>query len=76
MNYSVKVWNWDRVKMAENLTMEELVKLDAEVKARPENQVPPSKNSIWLYTSSARKKIDNISWAITIKLAEKKSKGV
>jgi hypothetical protein len=70
----MKTFGYDRVKLSNNYSMEELVKLGEQVTNNPENRNPAhlEGKSVYIHTPAARKKLENISWAITYKLAEAK----
>lgn len=70
----IRTYGYDRVEMGRNLTMEQLVSLQQQVTADPASKNPlrASGQSIYLYSKQAKKKLDNIAWAITHKLQEKK----
>lgn len=57
-----RTYGYDAVKMADNMTYDQLMALDAELRANPANQNP--KGSFWLYTKACRRKLDAISWAV------------
>jgi hypothetical protein len=56
----------ERVKLA-NKTLEELNDMRLEIENDPKNRMP--KGSFNLYTSATRKKLSDITWAITYKIA-------
>lgn len=68
----IRTYSFDRCKMYEHLTLEELTALRQQVEADPKSQNPRylSGQDINLYTVAARKKLDNIAWVITWKLAD------
>jgi hypothetical protein len=66
----MKVYGWKATELANHLSLAELVTLRASVTDDPKNQRPSGANTIWLYTKSARKKLDAIGWAITYKLVK------
>lgn len=68
---TLRCYSWDPVKLASNLTIEQLGELRQSVEDDPahKNREPVS---IWIYTKKARRKLDAISWAITYLLAERK----
>lgn len=55
-------------------TMEKLLQKMKEIEEDPNNKNPEHEkgNSIYIYKKEARKKLDEISWAITYLLGEKK----
>ncbi|AQT06662.1 hypothetical protein [Acetobacter persici] len=69
------VFGWDPVKLYQNYSTSELVKMKQEIEAKPENLNPQhlEGTSIYIYTKSARKKLDALSWAISYHLADKKA---
>lgn len=70
-----KYYGWKATDLASHLTMEELVLLQAEVQNDPKSKNPDHdgpRQSIYLYTKPARRKLDALGWAITYKLAERK----
>jgi hypothetical protein len=58
----------NRVKLSAK-SFEELNEIRLAIENEPANQMP--KGSFYLYTPNARKKLDDIAWAVTYKLAEK-----
>lgn len=71
----VPTHGYDRVKMANNLSMDQLKQLQANLKNDPKNANPkhnPVDKSIYLYTPQTHKELDNIAYAITYKLNEKR----
>lgn len=69
----MKCYNWNPVELSKHLTMDELVALQNKVQDDPKSKNPAHddhRQSIWLYTKAARKKLDAIGWAITYKLQE------
>lgn len=68
-NPPIKTYNYDRVKLSENYTIDELIKLDNWVKNKPENKNP--QGSFNIYTPKAKKILDNIGWAISYKQKNK-----
>lgn len=62
----------DAVSLSD-LSMDELHARQQAIMADPKNRNPKhATGSIFLYTASARKKLDAIAWAITYKLSESK----
>ncbi len=57
----IKTYSFDRVKMARNLTLEQLHELEVIVKAEHKLE---QRNSIHLFDKKGLKKLDNIGWAI------------
>lgn len=63
----LKTYGFDRVKMAENLSLKELEAIRQNLITDPKNK-NTQKNSIYLYTKETHKKLDNLAWAVTNKL--------
>lgn len=59
----------DAVKLYKKYSIDELQKLAQEIRDNPENQLV---GEFYLYTKKARKKLDEISWAITYHLKDLK----
>lgn len=55
-----------------NMSMEELIALRKKIEGDPKSKNP--KGGFNIYTKAAKKKLDDIAWAITYKLQEKKRK--
>lgn len=51
-------------------SIEQLVKMQTKIESDPKNK--NTKGGIWLYKPSANKRLDDISWAITWHLGDKK----
>jgi len=74
----IKTHGYNRVRMYQNLTLEELTELTNQVQDDPKNQTPKDEkgrpvDTIYIYTASARRRLENISWAITYKLHDLKN---
>lgn len=54
-------------------TAEELVAMQQTISNDPAMRMPSGVGSIWLYLPKARKKLQDIAWAITYHLGDKKS---
>jgi hypothetical protein len=54
-------------------TIPELLELQRKISEDPRSKNPDSK-SIWIYSKAARRRLDNISWAITCLLKEKRER--
>jgi hypothetical protein len=69
----MKVYGWDAVKLSEAYSLDELAQLRDVVTSDPVNANPDHAKgkSIYLYTKSARKKLEAIGYAIYYKLDEK-----
>lgn len=67
-----KSFGFDRVKMADNLTLNELTQLRDSITNDPANANPAhaAGKSIYLYKPSAQKKLDNIGWAVFNKMKD------
>lgn len=52
-------------------SMEELLEMQQKIQDNPKNQ---KKGGFYLYTREARKKLDDIAWAITAKIRENKNR--
>lgn len=68
----IRTYGYDRVKMAENLSIEQLVALQESLTSDPANRTNArywggTEDTIWLYNKKTRTKLDNISWAIYLK---------
>ena len=59
----VKTYGYDRIKMTQNLSLDDLKTLRESVEQDPKNRNP--EGSFNIYTDAARKKLDNIAWAVT-----------
>lgn len=59
------------VKLYTKYSQEDLVRLMEDIQSRPENHMPAG--SVYLYTPNARKKLENITRAITWHLADKRA---
>ena len=69
----LKTYGYDRIKLADMYSYEELNELRQQVIDDPKSQNPGyEKGSIRKLNSSARKKLDNIAWAVTNKIQRKK----
>lgn len=70
----IRNYGYDRVEMSKHLSFEQLHKLQLQLTEDPENANPLRKTgkSVYLYTPKTHKKLDNIAWAITYKLADLK----
>lgn len=72
----MRTYGYNRVKMAENLTLEQLTVLADSLRNDPKNANPlradGRSGSIWLFTKATHKSLDAIAWAVTYKLAEKR----
>lgn len=66
-----RVFGWDATKLAD-LSFAELEALRQAVITDPANANPEhtAGRSIYLYTTSARRKLDALAWAVTYKLAD------
>lgn len=53
-------------------TMDELTAMQVAIHNDPVSRMPPG-SGIYLYTPKARKKLQDIAWAITYHLSDKKS---
>lgn len=53
-------------------TQAELVEMQRAICADPANRTPPEQKSIWIYTPKARKKLEDIAWAIKYHLDDKR----
>lgn len=63
----------DSVKLYNKYSIEELQAMEKKIKEDPKNQLT---GQFYLYTPSARKKLDTIAWAITYHLRDiRESKG-
>lgn len=73
--YPYKTFGWDAVKLYQNLNTAQLQEMMQSIYADPANANPAyaSGRDIHLYTKSARKKTDALSWAITYHLMDRKS---
>ena len=70
----MKTFGFDSTKLANNYTFEQLNELRKKIENDPQSQNPDySKGSIYLYSPKARKKLDNIAWAVTYKLRRLKN---
>lgn len=56
----------DAVKLHNKYTIEELTAMGEKIKQDPNNQ----QSGFYVYTKSARRKLDSISWAITYHLQD------
>lgn len=65
----MKTYGWDAVKLSNAYTMEEIAKLRQQVIDDPDNENPEYAKGrcIYLYTKSARKKLDAIAYAVYYK---------
>jgi len=62
----------DRVKLSEK-SFEELNEIRLKIESDP-NSKNPDKKSWFIYSKEARKKLDDIAWAVTLKLKENRKK--
>lgn len=76
----MKNYGWDRVKLADAYSLEDLNKLRQQVMAEHANPTDengrPRENgqsTIYLYDKKGRQKLDNLAWAVTYKLQEKRA---
>lgn len=53
-------------------TQAELLEMQQAITSDPANRTPPEQNSIYLYTPKARKKLEDIAWAIRYHLDDKR----
>ena len=60
-------------ELSKRYNIDRLLEMDKEIKEDPANK-NTDKNSIYLYTKSARKKLDEIGWAIIFILKNDKRK--
>lgn len=58
-----KTYGYDRVRLADAYTVEELVSMAQDIRDDPANQQDGQKH-LYIYTASARRKLDNLSYAI------------
>lgn len=71
MNIKMRTYGYDSVKLANAYTTLELVELRRFVENEVKNLDPAfQKGSLYKFTKNARKKLNNIDWAITYKLSE------
>ncbi|MBU2233146.1 MAG: hypothetical protein KKG69_17920 [Alphaproteobacteria bacterium] len=55
----------DRLRLAEAYSVAELIEMAEDIRSDPANTDPGyGKGGLHLYTPSARRKLDNLSWAI------------
>lgn len=78
----MKSYGWDRVKLSDAYTREQLHELQKQVEAEHANPRDESgtylengKPSIYLYDKKGRQKLDNIAWAITYQMQEERDAG-
>jgi len=69
-SYPHPVFGWDAARLSD-LPLPALVELRAFIVENPANANPEhaAGRSIYLYTPSARRKLDALAWAVTHKLA-------
>ncbi|WP_010117378.1 hypothetical protein [Acinetobacter sp. P8-3-8] len=66
----MKTYGFDRIKLSRNLSIDELLQLEEEVKKASLNEFKDGiyfengKPSIHIYNKNGLKKLDNIGWAI------------
>lgn len=74
MAYPVATFGWNQAKLADH-SFEDLNALRLAVQNDPSSANPQHAKgaSIFLHTPAARRKLDAIAWAVTTKLAEKRS---
>lgn len=63
-----RTYGYDRVKLSDAYTIEELTEMAREIREDPKNWAEPG--GVWIYTRGARTKLDNISWAIRYRAKE------
>ncbi len=68
----LRSYGWDAVKLSEAYSLEQLEQLRQSVIQNPDNQNPDHKagKSIFLYTKSARRKLEALGWAVFFRLGE------
>jgi hypothetical protein len=60
----------DAVKLYNKYTIEELGKMEDEIRSKPENR----QDGFYIYTKKARKNLDAVAWAITYHIRENRIK--
>lgn len=72
--YPHPVYGWDPVELYRNLDLVALNDLREAICADPANTNPAhARGDIYLYTKSARRKLDALSWAVTYHLMDRKA---
>lgn len=78
----MKNYGWDRVKLADAYSLPDLEKLRQQVMAEHANPkdegghpLENGQSTIHMYDKAGRKKLENLSWAVTYKLREKQLAG-
>lgn len=62
---SRRTYGFDRVKLAEAYPVSDLTTMAAEIREDPANLDPGyGKGGLYMYSPQARRKLDNLSWAI------------
>lgn len=64
----LKKYGWSAVKLSDHYTLAELEMIRQEIVTDPANS---ERGGLYLYTKSARRKLDSLSWAVYYKLLEK-----
>lgn len=69
-----KTFGWKAYKLSDH-SFDDLQRLRRSVEDDPASANPDHANgrSIYLYTKSARRKVDALAWAVTIKLQENRA---
>ena len=61
----------NRVGLYRKYSIGQLVQMQQKIRDDPKSR-NPNKDSIWIYNKPAHKKLDDIAWAITYHLADKR----
>lgn len=69
--YPVPVFGWQAWRLSDH-SFEDLNALRLIVESEGANPAHAAGNSIYLYTPEARRKLDALAWAVSVKLKEKR----
>ena len=62
--WSMPVYGWDAVKLAQHYTTEQLVALSEEVRSHPDSKNTGQRDSFYLYTKECDRMTQACGWAI------------